>query len=708
MQFIQAYFPGLKADSANFLGLVGIISLILGMLVPMPGVMLDFLMVINLAFAIVIIMIVLMNQKVVQFSIFPQLLLVTTFFSLMLNVSSTRSILSLGSEFDGNVIRAFASFVTGASSSDSGAIQMVVGTIIFIIIVAVQLVVLTKGATRVAEVAARFTLDALPTKSMGIDQEFAQGVISEEEAKTKKAELQKESDFFAAMDGSTKFVSGSAKVGILITAINLIGGLIVGLVIKGYDFDEAINTYLLLTIGDGLVSQFPAFFINVATGFIVTRSSSDSSFGDEIVGQFAKFPIVYYVSGAFIILMGLIPAFNFFIFAFIGIVLIGFGYWISHSQKLALARANESAAKPVRPKEGAESVTVKPYELIMLELGFGLTPFVNKEAVPDFLDRITRLRKNIANELGVQVPTIRIGDNPTLKPEEYSIKLSGIELGNGELRRGSYLAIQGQNVIDPLDDGIKTIDPTFGLPAIWISVDQKDSAERRGYMVVDGPSIIVTHLNTVLKANAPDLVTRQAVADKLNERRDEIPSVIDELLVQYKYNVGNIQKILQLLVEENISIRNIDLILETIANYLQYSQDPYYLCNRVRQRLCRQIIKNYITNKADLNVIVVDSALDRKIFETSNNTTNGPMPGISPIEAQKMITSYVEICNDMGLAANQQPLPIVVSEESRWAVRRIFKEKFPSLTILSHSELPAGVNTSFVGVIEVKKEEMMA
>lgn len=391
----------LKGNVANILGITSVLFFILMMLIPMSGLILDLLMVVNLALTLLIVMIVLMNKSVIHFSIFPQMLLVTTIFGLGLNISSTRLILTKGADFDGTVVRAFASFVAGGG--DNGVASLIVGSIIFIIIVAVQLVVLTKGATRVAEVAARFTLDGMATKSMGIDQEFAQGVITEAEAKEKKLLLQKESDFFGSMDGATKFVSGNAKIGILITAINLIGGLIVGLTVMQYDFTEAINTYLVLTIGDGLVSQFPALFVNVATGFIVTRANSDEAFGSEVKEQFSRDAVIYYVAGAFMILLSFVPAFKWYVFTPIGLLLIACGVWVGRMHQKKEKAEKEALAKPAKRHEVSDPVAVPPPDILVIEIGFGLVSYV-QDGGADLLDRITKVRSNVLAELGLKVP----------------------------------------------------------------------------------------------------------------------------------------------------------------------------------------------------------------------------------------------------------------------------------------------------------------
>jgi len=512
---IKSELGKLGKTSGNILVMLGVGVIVGIMLMPLPGFILDILMALNLTFGILTVLIVLMNQRSVDFSIFPQLLLISTIFGLALNISSTRLILSEGKEFSGTVIRAFASFVVGAKGGDSQVQSIVIGVIIFIILVAVQFFVITKGATRVSEVAARFTLDALPGKQMAIDQEYAQGIISEEEAKTRKAELQKETDFYGAMDGATKFVSGNVKVGLLITAINIVGGLVIGVALKGYSFTDALTEYVTLTVGDGLVSQFPALFISTATGLIVTRSISDDTFAGEAKAQFSSHSLVYYVAGSFLIILGFIKGFSIFIFGPLGLGLVYAGYMLSKSkekQKVAeLAKENEEEA----PAEIVETPAVSPPETIAIELGYGLIPLVDKDKGADLLDRITKIRKEIALDLGLVVPKIRILDNMDLEPIWYSIKIKGTEAGRGAVERGRFLAIDSGMVVDKVD-GEATTDPTFGLPAIWIREDQRSVAERNGYTVVDGPSIIVTHLSEIIKRNAEELVGRQNIQDILN------------------------------------------------------------------------------------------------------------------------------------------------------------------------------------------------
>lgn len=692
----KSELTNLRKNGTNIAVMVGVAVIIIMMLVPLPAFLLDFLMAINLTFGILIILIVLMNRRAIDFSIFPQLLLISTIFGLALNISSTRMILQKGRDFDGTVVKAFANFVVGGN--DDGMTSMVIGVIIFIILVAVQFFVITKGATRVSEVAARFTLDALPGKQMAIDQEYAQGLIGEEEAKVKKRDLQKESDFYGAMDGATKFVSGNVKVGLLITAINIIGGLVIGMM-KGYAITEALEVYVILTVGDGLVSQFPALFINIATGLIVTRAISNDTFGGEAREQFSSHTLVYYVAGAFLILMGMIKGFSILIFGPIGVVLIYSGYSLSKKKILKDAADVVKAEKEQEPVEAAETPAVSPPDTLAIELGYGLIPLVDQDKGADLLDRITKIRKEIALDLGLVVPKIRIVDNMDLEPTVYCIKIKGVESGRGSIERGRFLAIDSGMVMDKIE-GEPAVDPTFGLPAIWIREDQRASAERNGYTVVDGPSIIVTHLSEIIKENAEELIGRQNILEILDALKGSYSAVVEE--VKKVLSMGEIQKVLQSLLREGISIRNMVPILETLADFAVVSKDIGFLSEKVRQRLKKQIVRPWVDGEKQLQVITLHPSIEQILKETAVETVNGLMPGMDPATKSRILNA---LTNQVYQVQQQGIVPVILTSE---VVRRLFRQltsrELPQLQIFSVPEVPDDVRILTLGEVDIEME----
>jgi len=501
---------------------LGVILIVMMLVIPLPTFILDLLMALNLMLSLLIILLVLYNRDPLEFSLFPTILLISTVFGLALNVSSTRLILGKGSEFNGKIVRAFSTFVVGSEGSQG----LVIGLIIFIILVAVQFMVITKGATRVSEVAARFALDGLPAKQMAIDAEYSSGAITEEETRTRKKHLDDSVSFYGSMDGATKFISGTVKVGIVITMINIIGGLIVGTTIHGEPLQQALITYVSLSIGDGLVSQVPLLLVSVATGLIVTRSVSEGSFGDEVKSQFSRQSRIYYVAAGFMFAMGLLPGFPWYLMLpLAGITgLLAFRLGRKQKAEAGAAEADEKAAGT----EPQEISPVVPLDPISLELGFGLIPLVDKDQGAELLERVTRIRKEAALDLGLVVPRIRIMDNMRLEPSEYTFKLRGTEVGRGVIRMGHFMAINPGGVRDKLE-GEPSIDPAFGLPAIWITESEREKAERAGYTVVDGPSIIATHLTEILKHYAGEILGRQEIRSMLDTLKKDYPAVVEEV-----------------------------------------------------------------------------------------------------------------------------------------------------------------------------------
>jgi flagellar biosynthesis protein FlhA len=671
---------------------VGVIVIVMMMIIPLPTFLLDTFMAGNLVLSLLIILITLYARRALDFSVFPTLLLVVTIFGLALNVSSTRLILSLGHKFDGKLIRAFASFVVGTK----GAEGLVIGFIIFIIIIAVQFIVITKGATRIAEVAARFTLDALPGKQMAIEAEYNSGAISEEEATRKKNDLQREVDFYGAMDGASKFVSGNVKVGILITVVNMIGGMIVGMSLHGENLSTAVNTYIALTIGDGLVSQFPALLVSTATGLIVTRAVSDGSFGEDVTKQFSRQSRIYWIAALFLIVLAFLPGFPWYVLAPMGGLFAYFAYTLGKKEAAPLVA--EAAAEKAKAKESQVEISpVVPLDPISLELGYGLIPLVDKDQGAELLDRITRIRKETALDIGLVVPRIRIIDNMRLEPSEYCLKIKGVEVGRGSLRLGSYMAINPGKVKEEVP-GEPTRDPAFGLPALWIAEEDRDQAERAGYTVVDPPSIIATHLTEVIKRHAAEILGRQELQAILDTLKKDYPAVVDETLKNL--SLGEIQKVLQGLLRERVSIRNMVAILECLADYGAVTKDITFLIEKVRQTLARQICQQYADESKTLRVFTLHPKLEQMIIDSRVETAGGVIAGLKPDIHRQWINT---LANSIRSVQEQGYFPIILcSEAARPLVRSSTIRDFPDLVVLSVPEIVPEMKLEALGEIKLE------
>ncbi len=683
----------LLTERSDLLVAVGVVTIIGMLVIPLPTVLLDIFMSFNLMLSLLIILIVMYTKRALDFSVFPTLLLISTVFGLALNVSSTRLILSQGENFNGKIVRAFSTFVVGSSGSGG----LVIGFIIFIILIAVQFIVITKGATRVAEVAARFTLDALPGKQMAIEAAYNSGSLTEEEATRRKNELQKEVDFYGAMDGASKFVSGNVKVGILITAINVVGGIITGVTIHGESMGNALHTYVSLSIGDGLITQFPALLISTATGLIVTRAISDGTFGTDVSSQFTQQAKIYWIAGGFLVLLGILPGFPWYVLFPMAALTFLLAYRLS-KKEIAASTVQEKGAEEETVQESPVEISpIVPLDPLSLELGYGLIPLVDKEHGAELLDRITRIRRESALELGLVVPRIRIIDNMRLEPSEYSIKIKGVSIGSGVIRIAHYLAINPGTVEETIE-GETTIDPAFGLPALWIGEDQRDLAERRGYTVVDAPSIIATHLTEIIKKHAHDMLGRQEVKSILDTLHEDYPAVVDE--VNKALSLGEIQKVLQGLLVEQVSIRNMVPILETLADYGVVSKDIGLLIEKVRQTLGRQICLQYADDDKKLKVLTIDPELEQLIIESRLDTANGPVAALEPDVHRRWINAVV---NSVHNVQQSGLLGIVLcSEAARRLVKQSTARDLPELVVLSVPEIVPDITAEGVGEISLK------
>lgn len=696
-QTVQQPFrlPGILRQGTDGLVAIGVIVIVMMLIIPLPTVLLDTLMAVNLLLSLLIILIVLYTRSALEFSVFPTMLLVSTVFGLALNVSSTRLILSQGDDFGGQIVRAFAQFVVGSGGNEG----IVIGFIIFIILVAVQFMVITKGATRVAEVAARFTLDSLPGKQMAIEAEFNSGALTEEEMTKKKADLDREVDFYGAMDGASKFVSGNVKIGILITIINIVGGLIVGTTIHGEAIATALTTYTSLTIGDGLVSQLPSLLISTATGLIVTRAISEGTFGEDVGREFTAQSRIYWIAAVFLAGLALLPGFPWYILIPMA-ALVGFAALRlqrrDDRQSFEAQRTAESRTKDQAPPEPTQ---VAPLDPLSMELGYGLIPLVDREKGAELLDRITSIRREMALELGLVVPRIRIIDNMRLGPSDYSLKIRGVDVGRGTIRMGHYLCINPGGVREEIE-GEATTDPAFGLPARWITEAQRERAERAGYTVVDPPSIIATHLTEVIKRQAAELLGRQETRQMLDQLKGDYPAVVDE--VQNALGLGQIQKVLQGLLREQVSIRNLVAILEALADFAGVSKETGFLIEKARQSIGRQICLQYADDDRIIRVATIQPALEQEIVESRVETAGGAISALPPARYRAWIAAVqrtVTMMQERGTFA-----VILCSEAARALVRQSIARDVRDVAVISIPEVTSDIRVESVGEISTREQ----
>jgi flagellar biosynthesis protein FlhA len=677
---------------------VAVIVTVIMLILPLPTVLLDALMAFNLMFALLILLIVLYTKKPTEFSLFPTVLLVTTVFGLALNISSTRLILSMGARFDGQMIRAFSSFVVGTSGNEG----IVIGFIIFIVIIAVQAVVITKGATRVSEVAARFTLDSMQVKMMAVETEYSSGSITEEEAKNQKAQIQKESDFYGSMDGASKFISGNVKVGIFITVVNVLGGIIIGVAMHGEPMGLAVNNYISLSIGDGLLSQFPALLISTAMGIVVTRAAATGNLSDQIDEQlFSRHAIIYWILAGVLVFLSVLPGFPWYVLLPMATLVGFYAFRIGRQQKRA-AGFNEmmSKAREGKDEKAKEIPPVVPLDALSLELGYGLVPLVEKEKGAELLERVQGVRRQSALDLGLVIPKVRIIDNSILEPSEYCFKIKGVDSGRGKIRIGYFLCINPGTVTTEME-GEKTVDPAFGLPAIWIEQEKRDEAERAGYTVVDPPSIIATHLTEIIRRHAADILGLQDTQAILDTLRKEFPAVVDEVTREGKgLRITEIQKVLHGLLRERVSIRNMVSILESIADYAPVSKNVWFLTEKARQSLASQICHQYADDDHRLRVLTIEPALEQKIIDSRYETPSGIICAMDPQSHKlwiKAVSRAVSAVKEKGW------MPVVLcSEQARFLVKNSTDRELPDLAVLSVPEIVQDIIPEAVGMIRIE------
>jgi len=681
----------------NALVAIGAIMVIFVIVIPLPTALLDFFMALNLIFSLIILLIVLFIDKPTEFTVFPSLLLVSTIFGLALNVASTRLILTYGEKFDGKMIEAFSKFVIGSSGNQG----LVIGFVIFIILIAVQAFVITKGATRIAEVAARFALDFMNTRSMSIEAEYNAGIITDAEARKKKEDLQRSTDFYGAMDGASKFVSGNVKIGIFITIINIVAGIIIG-VWREEGFINALQMYTRFTIGDGLLAQLPSLFISVATGLVVTRSASTGSFGKDITDQFSRNSTVYYIAAITLTVMAILPGFPSIILILIALSLAFLGWrlqttQVTRTQKEKAAKEAQAASEQAAKTESDDTKAVMPLDDISLQFGYGLIPLVDEKKGAELLSRIKRIRKEVALETGLVMPVIRIVDAMNLSPDEYCITIQGAEVARSKIRMGAYLAVNPGNVQDEIP-GEPTLDPAFGLPAIWISESNQAAAERAGYTVIDPPSIIATHLTHIIKTHADDILSRQMVSNMLESVKKVNPIVVEEIQGNQNITLGDLQTVLKCLLRENVSIRNTPAILETISDYRRITGDMYIIAEKVRQRLGRQIVQQYLGEDKSLRAFMVDSGFFQTVLASRIDTLTGPQPAID-IEAKKAWLRAVQNAYNNFNAQFMGVAVILVPEEGRLLIKRLLEYEMPMVPVLSVPEIPKDVSVIGMGTI---------
>lgn len=669
--------------------LAGVIGIVLMMILPIPVWLLDVLLIINISLALMILLVAMNTKEALEFSIFPSLLLITTLFRLSLNISTTKLILSKGEA--GEVVATFGSWIAGG--------EIAIGFIVFLILVVVQFIVITKGSERVAEVAARFTLDAMPGKQMSIDADLNAGMINETQARERRRKVEREADFYGAMDGASKFVKGDAIASIIILLINLIGGFIIGISIHGMSFNDAMSTYSILTIGDGLVSQIPALLISTAAGLIVTRASSEGNLSDDLTGQLLSYPKLLYIVAVTVTFLGLFTPIHFITTLPIAVLL----FLSARSMQSKLERQQveveqleeEQQIEEVRSPESV--INLLQVDPIEFEFGYGLIPLADTQQGGDLLDRIIMIRRQCALELGLVVPVIRIRDNIQLKPNEYVIKIKGNAVGGGELLLNHYLAMS-PGYEDELVTGIETTEPAFGLPALWIDETAKERAELAGYTVVDPPSVVATHLTELIKRHAHELIGRQETKTLVDNIRESYPVLVDELIPSV-LTIGDVQKVLAKLLKEKISIRDLVTIFESLADYGHYSKDPDVLTEYVRQALSRQITQQYAPEGEAMRVITVGPALEKKIAESVQQTDQGTYIAMDPVSTQSIFQKLSEQVNRL-IQMGQQPV-LLTSPAIRMYLRQVIERSMQDIPVLSYSELEPNVEIQSVGVVNL-------
>ena len=673
-----------KADLGVAIYLLTAIAMLI---VTIPAALLDVLLAFNIAVSFTILFTCMFAKEVLEMSFFPTMLLFTTIFRIALNVSSTKLILGTGDP--GNVVATFGEFVGGG--------DLIIGVIVFIILIMIQFMVINKGSERVAEVTARFTLDAMPGKQMAIDADLNTGAITDAEAKRRRDKIQQESSFFGSMDGAVKYVKGDAVAGLLITVINIVGGIAMGVLRQGMDINTAMEKYTILTIGDGLVSQIPSLLISLATGILVTKGSKDADFGSVLIGQLFGIPKVLYLVGIALSVLGLVTPLNTIVFVGMGMAFVMAARMMESTIETAKIESEtdmeEMAAEEIRQPENVNSLLqVDPIEL---EFGYGIIPLADVNQGGDLLDRVVMIRRQVALELGMVVPIIRLRDNIQLNPNQYIIKIKGIQVSEGEILFDHYMAMNPGFVEEEIA-GIPTFEPSFHLPALWITEGQRERAESLGYTVVDPPSIIATHLTEVIRQHVDELLSRQDVQSLVNNLKETNPVLVEELIPK-TLGLGEVQKVLQNLLREGISIRDLLTIFETLADYASTSRDTDILTEYVRQSLKRAISSKYFPPRETTSVVTLDPLVEQEIMKNVKQTEQGAYLALDP-EKSRAILKSVE--SEMKKMENMGKIPIVITSPIvRIYFKRLTEEYYRDLIVISYNEITPDVELQSVGMI---------
>ncbi|HVK61674.1 MAG TPA: flagellar biosynthesis protein FlhA [Bdellovibrionales bacterium] len=689
-QFLKKFEKYTK--NADLMMAITLIAVLAVMIIPLPAVILDLALTLSLSSSILILLVALYAKKALDFSVFPSLLLITTLFRLSLNVATTRLVLSeghTGENAAGAIIHAFGSAVVGNN--------YIIGFVVFVILVIINFVVITKGSGRVAEVAARFTLDAMPGKQMSIDADLNAGLINEDQARKRRKEIEQEADFYGAMDGASKFVRGDAIAGIIITVVNIVGGLLIGVIQHGIDIAQAAQFYTKLTIGDGLVSQIPALIISTAAGIIVTRSGSEKDMGAEVIGQLFLNPRALYIGAGVMAALGMAPGMPALPFFTIGILIAGLAWLVTRFKQEEVEterkHAEEVAAKP--EKEKIE--TLLPLDLVELEVGYGLINIVESDQSGDLLERIVSIRKQFALDLGIIVPSIHIRDNLQLEPGEYRLMIKGNKVGGGTLRPEYMLAMDPGNTVSRVD-GIPTKEPAFGLDALWIGKSSKEEAEMAGYTVVDLPTVMATHITEIVRTHAHELLGRQEASTLVENFKKSYPKVVEDLIPD-PLSLGTVVKVLQNLLREQVSIRDLLTIFETLADEASRTKDSELLTEAVRRSLARGITGRYRNDDGRVPVLSLDPRLEELIANSLLQTEQGVQLVMDPRIAHGMIEGIASSI-EMHPEIAGQPI-LLTSPTARRHLFKLTHRFIPQLVVLSHNELTSDANIASVGTVEL-------
>lgn len=679
-----------KKDKSDIVVAVSIVFVILIMILPLTPFFVDVLLTLSLSISLLVLFIAMYIKKPLDFSVFPSLLLLVTLFRLSLNIATTRLILlkgDSGTEAAGKIIKAFGSFIIGGN--------YVVGAVVFLILVVINFVVITKGAGRIAEVAARFTLDAMPGKQMSIDADLNAGLIDEKEARRRREKIEREADFYGAMDGASKFVRGDAIAGIVIIFINIIGGLVIGVVQRGLSVEEALSIYTILTIGDGLVSQIPALITSTAAGIVVTRAASDSDLGKDVISQLFTQPRAIFLASFIIFSLGFVPGIPLIPFILLSFLTFGAGYMMRKAKEKELSLLPKVSEEKTKERQDL----VEPLELLEIEIGYGLIPLVDNEQNGELLDKIKGIRRQMAFELGIVVPPIKLRDNLQLKSGEYVILIKGVEVGRGELLLGHLLAMSHDEQ-KKIIEGIPTREPVFNLEAYWIPEKDKEKYVSQGFTVVDHSTIIATHLTEIVRTNAHEFLTRQETQKLIDTISQTHQKVIEEL-AQSNVNVGLIQKVLQNLLREQISIRDLVTILEAIADICPTTKDPEMITEYVRQRMARTILKPYLVDGI-LNVLIFERSLEERLINSMKTTDQGTFIALDLNFTHKLIEKIGEESKRV-MFQNIQPV-ILVHPSIRSRLRRFLERYIQGIAVISHNEIPPQIKIQSVGVIRLDED----